>query len=972
MRPEQGSQTRTENLVQVAVLVFCLILFPVFIIFSSLTRLYQLKIENLRQQSSFRLVRQLEILDSVSSNRQYFHQLLKQIFNLAHKQPNKIGFLKTNIDNLRKQYPGCLEFIVWNHEGQLVKDLTDEKGYKFVLNRLFTTLKEVKEEITQDMNLRIIDLPALGKNRNLIGKYLGRFFIPEHLKLPYLNGKDAGPAKVDFSPNRSDYWYHIGSEVSFLVFFNNRILEGSDGLKKTIASINRQNSDLFTGFTKASDIYDLKARDDLTPDLKIALARFENFDRQIIETEKALIAIITGTDDLRIFAVHPKEKKLWSAEDLRNSAFIRILFLILLGYLLIYLIIYKMQVFFPISLKLTLVFLFANLIPLIVLSFIGYDYLNGKATSIRNEFINDSFAKLRKFDLGAENLLEKTRQQLVEVCDQTNELTASRSFSKDNFFRLQEVVSKVNPSEAYLVSSQAVKIFEYFPDNYKPTHSNTYVIPMMAASLKFINGNPINADTSDYFNALLSPSHSEVIRHARRNSGKIVQINTGNTMKTSFQYAFGLPGITPYNYYMMMLWDKKNISSQYLNRSFSIMQQQLQQSKLFARSTNGANFWPKKLAVPEPVQMFLEQIENSTQSIYRTITVNGKSHLAVGIKGRLLGNIVLANIVSEDILSKQIGEIRLYIYLAVVLNIFFTIAISMLLAKQLATPLYELQKATTAIGARDFKHRIPELDNDEIGYLGSIFNRVIEGLGDLEVARIVQESLFPGNSFTAGPYRIYGKSLVMTTLGGDYYDCFEIDSSRWAITIGDVAGHGVPAGLMMAMAKSGILTSSLEQKLDPTAITKALHFMFFAIKNPKMKRMMTFQYFVLNHNSGDVSFANAGHCFPLLIDIPGKSARFIEHVATPLGIGPKARYNNFDFKLEEGQALIMYTDGLAEAKNSNGEEFGYERMRQIFPELYDNDPEIFYQRIYSVYSNWAEKPDDDLTIIVCLKGGSDD
>jgi len=972
MSLKSSIKEQAESILQKSILLFCLFLFPIFIIFSSLTRLYQLKVDNLRQQKSLRLTQNLEILDSVSSNRQYFHQLFKRIFSLAQQQKQNVNFLKLNKNNLQKKYPGCFEFIVWNRDGQIVKELTDEKGYKFILSKLFTTLKEVKEEIAQDMNFRIPELTAYSKNKNLISKYLGRFFIPEHLKLPYLNGADAGPAKVDFSPTRSDYWYHIGLEISFLVFFNRQILDGFDGLKKTIASINLQNNDIVTGYTRSSDIYNLKFREDIAPQLKIALARFENFDRQIIETERAIIAIIAGSDNLRIFAVHPKQSELWSVEDRRNSSFIRILLLLILGYLLIYFIIFKMQLFVSIRLKVTLVFLFANIIPLIVLSLIGYDYLNSKTVAIRNEFIYNSFSTLRAFDLGSENLIESTRKKLVEVCDKTNKISAAKDFSTDQFFRVQETIARVNPSEAYLVSSQAVKIFEYFPDNFKPSHSNTYVIPMMAASLKFINGNPITADNSDYFNALLSPSHSEVIRHARRNSGRIVELNTGNTIKTSFQYAFGLPGITPYNYYLMMLWDKKNISSQYLDKSFATMQQQLQKSAFFARSTNGSSFWPDKSMVPEPVQIFLEQAENSTQSIYRTIVIDGKSNLAVGMKGRLLNNMVLANIIPESHLSRQVSRIRLQIGLAIILNIFFTIAISLLLSKQLAQPLHELQKATKAIGFRDFKHRIPDLDNDEIGYLGSIFNRVIEGLGDLEVARIVQESLFPGNSFSAGPYRIYGKSIVMTTLGGDYYDCFEIDASRWAITIGDVAGHGVPAGLMMAMAKSGILTSSQEQKLDPTVITTALHKMFFTIKNPKMKRMMTFQYFVLNHQSGELSFANAGHCFPLLIDLSDQSARFIEHVATPLGIGPKARYKNFNFRLEGNQALILYTDGLAEAKNQNGEEFGYERMQQIFPGLYDKDPEVFYQRIYSVYRDWAKEPDDDLTLIVCLKGDDND
>lgn len=964
---EKSCSDWLDKIVRNSVLIFCLFVFPLFIIYSSLTRLYELKIENLRQEKTHELAQALEILDSCSSNRKYFHQLFKLIFDQTQKNPDPPSFLNANKKNLQKNYPGCFEFIVWNDKGQMIEELTDQKGFKFILSRLFEALKELETELNQDLNLKIADLPAFAKSRNLISKFLGRFFIPEHMKLPYLHGKEAGPAKVDFSLHRSDYWYHVGNKISFLVFFNKQILSGFDGLEKVVKSMNRISNQQLIGFIKGNDIDRATIRPDLDSDLKLALARFENFDRPVIETEKALFSIRNTGDDLRIFAVRPKEKKLWSVSERRNLSLARIVFLFFISYLLVYFAVWVMQMFVSIRLKLTLVFLFANIIPLIVLSFIGYEYISSKAVSIRNEFIDNSFEILRNFDLGSETFLENSRLKMVAACDQVNKHLAGKDFSDENFSELKKTIAEVNPSEAYLVSSEARKIFDFFPENYQPSHSSSYVIPMIAASLKFLNGIPIEADSGDYFNALLSPAHSEFIRHARRNSCKIAELNTGNSIKTAFQYAFGIPGKTPYDFYLIMLWDKKNLNRQYLNRYFFLLQKQLRNSMVFVRSANGTEFWPDRATVPESVQKFLEQSEASTQSISQRIFVNQQPHLAVGMKGRLLTSMVIASIVPEELLNQQVNKIKLYIFLAIILNLILTVAISLLLSSQLVKPLYELQKATVAIGEHNFRYRVPALDHDEIGYLGTIFNRVIEGLGDLEVARIVQESLFPGNRFSAGPYQIYGKSMVMTTLGGDYYDCFEIDSQRWALIIGDVAGHGVPAGLMMAMAKSGVLTSSKEKLLNPTALTTDLHYMFFAVKNPNMKRMMTFQYFVLDHQNDTLTFANAGHCFPLLIDSKTMTAVFIEHVATPLGIGPKARYRNFEFALQPGQALILYTDGLAEAKNSNGEEFGYERMQQLFPALYHQDPEVYYQRILEVYQNWAAKSEDDLTIIVCLR-----
>ena len=205
----------------------------------------------------------------------------------------------------------------------------------------------------------------------------------------------------------------------------------------------------------------------------------------------------------------------------------------------------------------------------------------------------------------------------------------------------------------------------------------------------------------------------------------------------------------------------------------------------------------------------------------------------------------------------------------------------------------------------------------------------------------------------------------MTTLGGDYYDCFKINDDYQGIIIGDVAGHGVPAGLMMAMAKSGVLTATEEMKLDPAVLTTRLHKNFFAIKNKKLKRMMTFQYFVLRPSDGHFCFTNAGHCFPVIVDSVKKTAEFIEYIATPLGIGPKCRCKNQEFTLEKGQTLLLYTDGIVEANNALGEQFGYDRFRLALIENYDPDPEVFYYNLYNnVYKKWSPKPDDDLTLII--------
>ena len=128
-------------------------------------------------------------------------------------------------------------------------------------------------------------------------------------------------------------------------------------------------------------------------------------------------------------------------------------------------------------------------------------------------------------------------------------------------------------------------------------------------------------------------------------------------------------------------------------------------------------------------------------------------------------------------------------------------------------------------------------------------------------------------------------------------DCFKIDDKNFGIIIGDVAGHGIPAGLMMSMAKSAVLSAPCEIKTNPSALTERLHEMFFSIKSDKLKRMMTFQYFVLNVENGHFIYTNAGHSYPIIVDNNTHKASFMKYTSYPLGASSKCRCKNQIFDL---------------------------------------------------------------------------
>ena len=140
--------------------------------------------------------------------------------------------------------------------------------------------------------------------------------------------------------------------------------------------------------------------------------------------------------------------------------------------------------------------------------------------------------------------------------------------------------------------------------------------------------------------------------------------------------------------------------------------------------------------------------------------------------------------------------------------------------------------------------------------------------------------------------------------------------------------------------------------------------MFFAIKNNKLKRIMTFQYFVLNVENGHFIYTNAGHNYPIIVDSNTNKATFINYTSSPLGINSICKCENKEFDLDKGQSLVLYTNGLVNEKNINGEPYGYERFLENLPIHYDINPETFYNNIYNkVYKQWTLKSEKDLTLI---------
>lgn len=241
---------------------------------------------------------------------------------------------------------------------------------------------------------------------------------------------------------------------------------------------------------------------------------------------------------------------------------------------------------------------------------------------------------------------------------------------------------------------------------------------------------------------------------------------------------------------------------------------------------------------------------------------------------------------------------------------------------------------------------------------------------ELENAREVQRILLPQDSPPFGGYRIAGSNQAARTVSGDYYDFLPLGEDHLGVAIADVSGKGLPASLMMAMGRS-VLRANAEPWFSPAKALAVVNRILF----PDMRQDMFISmiYLIAARDSGDLVMARAGHDPPLVYRAASHSVEELTPKGLAVGLdeGPVFERITEDYKLSlaPGDCLLLYTDGLTEAQNAEGEEFGLERLRALFletaPQGADHIRRRLYQQVAEFVGDFPQS--DDMTLVVLEK-----
>ncbi len=310
------------------------------------------------------------------------------------------------------------------------------------------------------------------------------------------------------------------------------------------------------------------------------------------------------------------------------------------------------------------------------------------------------------------------------------------------------------------------------------------------------------------------------------------------------------------------------------------------------------------------------------------------------------------------------------------------------LSRRMTQAVNQLYEGTRRVIQGDFQHRIAVTDQDQLGELAQSFNQMTGNLErllsvekekerlqtEIEIAREVQGQLYPKEAPPVCGLKLTVRCDPARMVSGDYYDYQQIAKGKVAFAIGDVAGKGISAALLMATLQAALraqittYTPAVENEcssvpeLDAATLVSKLNKQIYAHTAPE--KYATFFFALFNQETRVLTYTNAGHLSPLLFR--NGQVTPLDSNGTVVGAFPFAKYDESCLTLDPGDLLVCYTDGITEPENAFGEMFGEERLIELVKRhAHLDDGEIVKNILESVRS-WTGSPElhDDMTLLL--------
>jgi phosphoserine phosphatase RsbU/P len=317
------------------------------------------------------------------------------------------------------------------------------------------------------------------------------------------------------------------------------------------------------------------------------------------------------------------------------------------------------------------------------------------------------------------------------------------------------------------------------------------------------------------------------------------------------------------------------------------------------------------------------------------------------------------------------------------------LAIGISMSRSITGAVHSLYQGTQRVMRGDFSHLIQVQGRDQIAELSTSFNTMTQNLerllavakekermqAEIEIARGVQDQLYPKAPPVFEGLRVLGMCDPARMVSGDYYD-YQLVDGKLAIAIGDVAGKGISAALLMATIQAAMrmeLRASVEMvapsmnglRFSTARMVSELNQQLHATTSPE--KYATFFFAIFDQATGLLTYTNAGHLQPVLFR--DGAATLLDVNGTVVGAFPFSKYEESKLELRPGDLLVCYTDGVTEPENEYGEMFGEERLIELVAKNVDRDEAQIIEAVMERVREWTGVPElsDDMTILLARK-----
>ena len=232
-----------------------------------------------------------------------------------------------------------------------------------------------------------------------------------------------------------------------------------------------------------------------------------------------------------------------------------------------------------------------------------------------------------------------------------------------------------------------------------------------------------------------------------------------------------------------------------------------------------------------------------------------------------------------------------------------------------------------------------------------------------EIQQYFLPRVFPPFPEDSDKVDIFASMEAAKDVGGDFYDFFRIDEDRIALVIGDVCGKGIPAALFMVLSQTIIRSKASQYTSAAECMTEANHLLAsYSVES----MFVTVFYVIYNTKTGQVTYCNAGHNPPHILRADGTVERLPKTKNVIVGVYDGVKYKEDTLQLEHGDTLVMFTDGVTEARNQAREEFGTERLNYMLSGLANTNCRQMVETVKAGLATFVDGAEqhDDITMLV--------